>query len=249
MWFVSGKFDVDCARFYSAQIVSALKHLHSLNIIHRDLKPENILFNDQMQIQITDFGTAKELPVDEDAEMGLPRSSSFVGTAQYVSPELLKDKQAGTSSDLWALGCIIFQMLAGQYPFQAPNEYLTFQQILNCKYEFPEHFPDDAKDLIDKLLQLDPLERLGSSTCGGYSALMDHQFFDGIDWENLYTAKAPEVMLNLADCSSDDDSDIPNDFDHSFVEEVKILMTEDKMDKVNILLIYCKLARCDECSL
>ena len=244
----AGKFDEDCARFYAAQIVSALKHLHSLNIIHRDLKPENILFNDEMQIQITDFGTAKELPDDDVTKEGLPRSSSFVGTAQYVSPELLKDKQAGTSSDLWALGCIIYQMLAGKYPFQAPNEYLTFQQILNCSYEFPDDFSPEAKDIISQLLQLDPMQRIGCVTCGGYDALMDHSFFKSIDWENLPTAPAPEVMMNLADNSSDDESlgELASDFDQAFLTEVKNQMVTDKEQKVRLLRwlfkLYCWLS-------
>ena len=187
-----------------------------------------------MQIQITDFGTAKELPDDEDTSEGLPRPSSFVGTAQYVSPELLKDKQAGTSSDLWALGCIIYQMLAGKYPFQAPNEYLTFQQILNCKYEFPDHFSENAKDIIQKLLQLDPMQRLGCAACGGYSALMEHPFFDKIDWNNLHLASAPEIMLNLADDSSDDESlsDLTSDMDQAFTTEVTTQSSDDKDPKV-----------------
>lgn len=183
-----------------------------------------------MQIQITDFGTAKELPDDEETSQGLPRPSSFVGTAQYVSPELLKDKQAGTSSDLWALGCIMYQMLAGKYPFQAPNEYLTFQQILNCKYEFPDHFSEVAKDIIQKLLQLDPMQRLGCVACGGYDALMNHPFFDGINWESLLSASAPEVMLNLADNSSDDESlsELANDLDQAIMTEVKVQDADDK---------------------
>ena len=208
--------------------------MHSLNIIHRDLKPENILFNDNMQIQITDFGTAKELPDDDITREGRIRSSSFVGTAQYVSPELLKDKQAGLSSDLWALGCIIFQMLAGKYPFQAPNEYLTFQQILNCSYQFPDDISEEAKDLIGQLLQLDPMQRIGCVTCGGYDALMGHPFFEGIDWDALLSAPAPDVMMNLADNSSDDESlsDLVNDFDQAFSTEVTNQITE-REQKVN----------------
>ncbi|XP_076818786.1 3-phosphoinositide-dependent protein kinase 1-like [Clavelina lepadiformis] len=225
-----GKFDVDCTRFYSAQIVSALQHLHSLNIIHRDLKPENILFNDLMQIQITDFGTAKEVT---ESDLETPKASSFVGTAQYVSPELLKDKQAGVSSDLWALGCIIFQMLSGKFPFQAPNEYLIFQQILSCRYELPDYFPDDAKDLITNLLQLDPLKRIGCPTCGGYDALMSHPFFKGINWDTLLIAPAPQVMLHLADNSSDDEenddvSQITDNFDQVFMTELKKQASEKR---------------------
>jgi len=212
--------------------------MHSLNIVHRDLKPENILFNDEMQIQITDFGTAKELPDDEITREGLPRSSSFVGTAQYVSPELLKDKQAGISSDLWALGCIIYQMLAGKYPFQAPNEYLTFQQILNCSYEFPDDFSEEAKDLISQLLQLDPMQRLGCITCGGYDALMEHSFFKGIDWDTLPAAPAPDVMMNLADNSSDDESlsDLASDFDQAILTEMNNQTSEREQKVTNVLI-------------
>lgn len=158
-----GCFDIDCTKFYSAEILQALEHLHSLGIIHRfvflssikikvliqicflyrDLKPENILLNEHMHVLITDFGSAKILNPTKssnetdskfcpfynpcnlliccfaDEEQAVRRRNSFVGTAQYVSPELLTDKKACPASDLWALGCIIYQMVAGITPFHA----------------------------------------------------------------------------------------------------------------------------------
>lgn len=187
------KFDFVCTRFYAAELIEALEHMHSLKIIHRDLKPENILLDDSFHIQITDFGTAKIL---EDDDVSATRSSSFVGTAQYVSPELLKDKEAGKGSDLWALGCIIFQMNCGKPPFQAQNEYLTFQQIIKCHYEFPDEFHEDVKDVVQQLLVIEPQCRLGNRK-DSYSELKSHLMFEGVDWDNIATQSAPRFMRTL----------------------------------------------------
>lgn len=92
-------------------------------MLFRDLKPENILLDEKMHILITDFGSGKIVKNDDQAEDSEDetrrRRNSFVGTAQYVSPELLTDKVAHYASDLWALGCIIYQMISGLPPFRA----------------------------------------------------------------------------------------------------------------------------------
>lgn len=126
-----GSFDAACTRFYSGEILRALEHLHDLNIMHRDLKPENILLDHNMHIKVADFGCSKIIKSEEDDTssdksiisdsdpISRQRCSSFVGTAQYVSPELLTEKNISPSSDLWALGCIIYQMIAGLPPFRS----------------------------------------------------------------------------------------------------------------------------------
>ncbi|XP_064406861.1 3-phosphoinositide-dependent protein kinase 1-like [Halichondria panicea] len=186
-----GAFDENAAQFYTAEIVLALEYLHSKGIIHRDLKPENILLDENMHIQITDFGTAKII------EGGNDRANSFVGTAEYVSPELLQNKVAFKSSDLWALGCILCQLLSGRPPFHAPNEYLCFQKITKLEYMIPEGFPDNARDLVSKLLLLDPAARLGCDQMGGYPPLKDHLFFEDIDWETIHEQTPPKLMPYL----------------------------------------------------
>jgi 3-phosphoinositide dependent protein kinase-1 len=195
-----GSFDEECTRFYGAQILDAIEHMHNRGVIHRDLKPENVLLDDQMHIKITDFGTAKLLPDPRKApEAGqsydiangageLTRARSFVGTAEYVSPELLTDKNACKASDLWAFGCIIYQLLTGRPPFKAGNEYLTFQKIVALDYEFPPGFPPAARDLVERLLVLDPQRRLS------IEHIKNHEFFDGTPWgRQLWRMKAPRL--------------------------------------------------------
>jgi 3-phosphoinositide dependent protein kinase-1 len=199
----TGSFDVECTRFYGAQILDAIDYMHSRGIIHRDLKPENVLLDDQMHVKITDFGTAKLLPdprqIQDASQRGVPepgnadsdgdgRAASFVGTAEYVSPELLTHKTAGKASDIWAFGCIIYQLLAGRPPFKAGSEYLTFQKIVNLEYEFPAGFPMAARDLVERCLVLDPARRLT------IEHIKNHEFFDGQPFgKQLWKMRAPKL--------------------------------------------------------
>ncbi|KAA0705434.1 3-phosphoinositide-dependent protein kinase 1 [Triplophysa tibetana] len=196
-----GSFDETCTRFYTAEIVCALEYMHSIGIIHRDLKPENLLLNEEMHIQITDFGTAKQLLSDSTQK----RANSFVGTAQYVSPELLTEKSACKSSDLWALGCIIYQLVAGLPPFRAGNEYLIFQKILKLEYAFPEKFFPKAKDLVERLLCSDHTKRLGCEEMGGFNPLKSHMFFETVSWENLHVQTPPKLTPYLPAMAEDDE--------------------------------------------
>ena len=134
----------------TSNLILSFPVLIEIVLSQRDLKPENILLDEKMHIVITDFGSAKILKDDDERneeERGLDeerRKNSFVGTAQYVSPELLTDKTASHASDLWALGCIIYQMISGLPPFRSrfvKRNYLRmWGDKLGSSFNLPFYF-------------------------------------------------------------------------------------------------------------
>ena len=130
-----GRFDEPSARFYAAEIVLALEYLHDRQIAFRDLKPENVLLDADGHVKLTDFGFAKALPqrssYDDDDEgetttrdtrkrkqtHELERTYTLCGTPEYLAPEIVTGKGHGPEVDWWALGVLVFEMLAGYPPF------------------------------------------------------------------------------------------------------------------------------------
>ncbi|ODQ64550.1 kinase-like protein [Nadsonia fulvescens var. elongata DSM 6958] len=191
-----GTLDIECTRYYGAQLLDAVEFMHNNGVYHRDLKPENILLDDKMRIKITDFGTAKMIDSlkdsngkDTDKYPSDIRTSSFVGTAEYVSPELLTEKATGKEADLWAFGCIIYQLIAGRPPFKAGNEYQTFQKIVKLQYSYSPGFPYLARDLIKRVLVLNPKDRYS------IEQIKNHPFFEGINWDRKSLWKRPHPRL------------------------------------------------------
>ncbi|KAJ3572382.1 hypothetical protein NP233_g3109 [Leucocoprinus birnbaumii] len=179
-----GSLSLPCARYYAAQLVDTID----------DLKPENLLLDDNYRTKICDFGTGKVL------ETGVDRAQTWVGTAQYIAPELLEAKETSKSSDFWALGCIIYQLIAGRFAFQGLSDFLTWQKIKKLEYSFPDAFDEEAKDLIQRLLVREPTERLGVGSPGSENdmdALKGHPFFKSINWDKLWTDPPPPLEAGL----------------------------------------------------
>ena len=192
-----GSFDETCSRYYGAQLLDTIDGIHKAGILHRDIKPENILLDSKMRIRVTDFGSAKIMSTGaEGSQETAERANSFVGTAEYVSPELLTDKEATRSSDWWAFGCVLYQMLAGRPPFKGPNEYQTFQKILKREFTFPEGFSASAQELIEKLLVLDPTRRMGANT-PDVDEMRSSTFFKDEDFSSIWDRPAPELKVGI----------------------------------------------------
>ncbi len=154
----------------------------------------DILIDAQGHIKVTDFGTSS-MAADENSSR-----NSFVGTQDYVSPEVLSgEKQATKACDLWAVGCMIYQMLSGRSPFRAATEYLTFELIMgHCKATRPLEFPpvihESAREIILAFLRVSDTERLGAgddSDMNGYAAVKGQRFFDGVLWGTLGNQTPP----------------------------------------------------------
>eukprot|EP01006_Ploeotia_vitrea_P046185 TRINITY_DN67003_c7_g1_i1.p1 TRINITY_DN67003_c7_g1~~TRINITY_DN67003_c7_g1_i1.p1 ORF type:complete len:497 (+),score=60.51 TRINITY_DN67003_c7_g1_i1:26-1492(+) len=161
---------------FIAETVLALEYLHNKRILHRDIKPENILLTADYHVKLSDFGTA--IFLDETAE------HNFTGTPEYVSPEVLATSKASIESDLWALGCIIYQLFVGRPPFSGDSQYLLFQAIKQAQLSFPpeNYFKPVVKSLVLGFLQVDAEKRLGHN---GYDEIKNHEFFKDVDWENV----------------------------------------------------------------
>ncbi|NWV16615.1 AKT2 kinase, partial [Origma solitaria] len=175
-------FSEDRARFYGAEIVSALEYLHSRDVVYRDIKLENLMLDKDGHIKITDFGLCKEGVTD-----GTPMKT-FCGTPEYLAPEVLEDNDYGRAVDWWGLGVVMYEMLCGRLPFYNQDHERLFELILLEDLRFPRSLGPEARGLLAGLLKKDPKQRLGGGP-GDAREVMEHGFFAGIDWQDVVQRK------------------------------------------------------------
>ena len=152
----------DAARI-TYQVASTLEYLHARGVIHRDLKPDNLIFrthNATSDVVVADFGLAKRVVTGIGAR-------SLCGTPLYLAPEMIRQPRYGPECDFWSLGVILYVMLSGRPPFYASNQKRLFDRICAGRFDFkPEedwkHISPEAKDLIKKLLVVDPSARFNA---------------------------------------------------------------------------------------
>eukprot|EP00831_Metopus_contortus_P054340 TRINITY_DN4571_c0_g2_i2.p1 TRINITY_DN4571_c0_g2~~TRINITY_DN4571_c0_g2_i2.p1 ORF type:complete len:352 (-),score=69.10 TRINITY_DN4571_c0_g2_i2:28-1083(-) len=165
-------------KFYAAQLIMALQYLHTQNIVHRDAKIEKVMLAEDGYVGLLSSSMSKIILPEK-------KSLSFVGTPDYLAPEIINGEGHDRSVDWWILGILVYEMLVGITPFFDQNDKALFNNIVTAKVRFPDPekskitLSDKAKDLIEKLLSKKPKERLGSGPKDGEEILM-HPFFEGL---------------------------------------------------------------------
>ncbi|KAE8710965.1 early nodulin-93-like [Hibiscus syriacus] len=221
------RFPLSSAKFYAAEVLAALEYLHMMGVIYRDLKPENVLVREDGHIMLTDFDLS--LKCDKNkmkassssspnakaillADIQKPdvqlwaeptdcRSDSFVGTREYLAPEVIRGSGHGNGVDWWAFGVFLYELLYGKTPFEGECGGTTMTNILEKPVTFPRicsgygrgHCEEvgKARDLIRKLLVKDPNKRMGS--LWGAVEIKRHGFFKGVDWAVIRSLKPPQI--------------------------------------------------------
>ena len=168
-------FNENKARFYIAEIVLAIDHLHKNNILYRDLKPENILLDELGHIKLTDFGLSKIMNnIEKD------KTYTVCGTPIYVAPEVLTGQGYNKLVDWWSVGVLLYEFLAGYSPYREARTKIDIK-IYKKNLEQDPLISDTAFDLIKKLCTFDVSKRIGKN----FEDIKNHEFFKDIDWIKL----------------------------------------------------------------
>ena len=164
-----GPIPVDEALRIAAQITEALEAAHEKEIIHRDLKPANIKLTPDGKVKVLDFGLAKANvtpggdPTNSPTKVTVSGVATILGTPAYMSPEQVRGEPGGKQSDIWAFGCVLFEMLTGQSPFAKATIAETVARVIEATPDFrslPEKTPPLVRRLLRRCLEKNPSERL-----------------------------------------------------------------------------------------
>jgi protein-serine/threonine kinase len=191
-----GRFDENRAKFYIAELILALQHLHQYDIVYRDLKPENILLDANGHIALCDFGLSKaNLTKDQT-------TNTFCGTTEYLD-------EAGytTMVDFWSLGVLVFEMCCGWSPFYAEDTQQMYKNIAFGKVRFPKDALSlDGRNFVKGLLNRNPKHRLGAKRDA--EELKEHVFFADTNWDDMMNKRVippfKPKLKNVLDTSNFD---------------------------------------------
>lgn len=163
--------------FYGASLVLALEYVHSRGIVYRDLKPENVMLQNSGFVKLVDFGCCSRKL----------RSYTFIGTPEYMAPEVISGRGYGKPVDWWSFGIIMYELICGPLPFgEGMSDPLdVFREILEKPLAIPAKATPEEADLLTSLLERMPEQRLGSSTVHSENEVRQHPFFELLQWDAI----------------------------------------------------------------
>ena len=173
-------------QFYIGSIILAIEYLHSRHIVYRDLKPENAMVDAKGFLLLIDLGTAK--PLKSSKGFAAAKTYTIIGTPHYMAPEIISGKGYNYLVDLWTIGVVMYEFMGGLLPFgeELDDPYEIYEEIVKKGISYPHYMNDrKAKKMIEQLLNKVPEVRLG----GSYTALKNHPWFSGFDWDKLMAKK------------------------------------------------------------
>ncbi|XP_045036572.1 G protein-coupled receptor kinase 1 isoform X2 [Daphnia magna] len=185
-----GVFNEQEMRFYAAEVILGLEHMHRRFIVYRDLKPANILLDEHGHVRISDLGLA--------CDFSKKKPHASVGTHGYMAPEVLSKGTAyDSSADWFSFGCMLYKLLKGHSPFRqhkTKDKHEIDRMTLTMNVELPDNFSNELRTLLEGLLHRDVDKRLG---CRGRGAeeVKSHPFFLGVDWQQVYMQKYPPPLV------------------------------------------------------
>ena len=212
------RFDQRTAAQYMRETIEAVRYLHSFTpkIIHRDIKPENLLLDDNYRIKLSDFGWSNFKDEGENRK-------TYCGTPEYLAPEMIRKTGHDHTVDIWSLGVLLFELLAGYAPFTGGNQTELFTNIKKLKINWPVDFPPIAKNLVSKILKLNPKERISLEEISAHS------------WFEKNPPLRPVLTNYLTDEKQILESHLINVSPDAVKEEINDIVNPDKRRKYSTL--------------
>ncbi|XP_054267062.1 G protein-coupled receptor kinase 1 isoform X1 [Macrosteles quadrilineatus] len=222
-----GVFNEHEMKFYAAEVILGLEHMHRRYIVYRDLKPANILLDEHGHVRISDLGLA--------CDFSKKKPHASVGTHGYMAPEVLSKGTAyDSSADWFSLGCMLYKLLKGHSPFRQhktkDKHEIDRMTLTMVNVELPDSFSRELRALLEGLLQRDIDKRLG---CRGNGAdeVKDHPFFAGLDWQQVYIQKyTPPLIPPRGEVNAADAFDIGS-FDEEDTKGIKLTDADQDLYK------------------
>lgn len=219
-----GVFSEQEVKFYAAEVILGLEHMHVRGVVYRDLKPANILLDESGHVRISDLGLA--------CDFSKKKPHASVGTHGYMAPEVLaKGVAYDSSADWFSFGCMLYKLLKGHSPFRqhkTKDKHEIDRMTMTMNVELPDSMSTEMKSLLEGLLKREVEERLG---CKGKGAkeLKEHEFFNDMDWNQVYQLRYPPPLIPpRGEVNAADAFDIGS-FDEDDTKGIKLLEADQQL--------------------